>query len=250
MMRFHRPAKYQGYASVTHVTVDGIHVLRLRMGQRRELSVTPGLHRIEVRNWGFGAPGVFEVRLAEGEVAEFVCGLRREGRLLKFVNDLNRQGGGDLSPTGRDHPRLGAVIRETSRSEEDLGSEVRIIENPSRSTTVTRVIRVSRDWTRSWTIGQDWTGKAHLGAKGKVGVAEVEASVEAEIKRSYSLTETLREEYVDDITLLIPAESRVKLILNWKRLWQHGEVTLRDSSPPIRVPFSVAVGVTFDQVTE
>ena len=67
------------------------------------------------------------------------------------------------------------------------------------------------------------------------------------MKRNYSIGESSREEFTEEIVLQISPASKVQLALQWKRLWQHGEALIRGPQSEFVVPYQVVAGMTFDQ---
>jgi hypothetical protein len=140
-------------------------------------------------------------------------------------------------------------VVETDRIEEPLGDEIRTIDNYRSGITVARTLTATKDWMQTYTIQAEQakvTGKsAELGAK-DLGV--VRADAEETLRRKYQFSKEIRQTFTEEITLTIPARTKVHLVLHWKRIWQRGFVRLeRSPDQVIDVPFKMVIGVTFDQ---
>lgn len=139
-------------------------------------------------------------------------------------------------------------VTETTRIEEWLGEDVRLIDNRSSPAPVTRSLKASREWTRTLTVGEN--NSQTLG--GDVGVnllwLSAKGSIEAELQRSLSLAIGSNHLFEEEISVTVPERTAVRIQLGWKRIWQCGNAhtLLPDNSMHI-VPYRVVVSVTFDQ---
>ena len=93
--------------------------------------------------------------------------------------------------------------------------------------------------------GTNLRAKASLGVH---GAASIEGAAQGELKNKYASTAERTVSRSDEISVDVPARTRRTVLVNWKRVWQHGTVTLRgQSADMICLPFKVLVDVTFDQ---
>jgi hypothetical protein len=141
------------------------------------------------------------------------------------------------------------VFEETDRFQEVIGEEERIINNSQSSGKVSRRFTVSKEWLKSYSIELENATKN--GVKLEVGLLRTiktrQAAEESLIER-YSVTEDQKRVYQEEIILDIPARTKMRVIIIWKRIFQRGvlKITQADSSM-IEIPFQVAIGLTFDQ---
>jgi hypothetical protein len=78
--------------------------------------------------------------------------------------------------------------------------------------------------------------------------AKVQGQLKSKLLSQYSLTQqtTLTVERTSQIN--IPARAHVRVVLNWKRVWQDGIVVLRTrSGDDVEFPYSVTVDLIFDK---
>ena len=140
------------------------------------------------------------------------------------------------------------TIVETERSEEFFGEDRRVIDNLLSSSTPTRSFRFTKEWTKTLTIELEKLvtsgGTLSLGAK---DVAALQLSSEAKLRQAYTVAEQSKETFGEDVTCVAPAHRKLTVIVRWKRIWQHGFIETALAGQPVRLPFRVAVGVTFDQ---
>lgn len=140
-------------------------------------------------------------------------------------------------------------IKETHRSEEEIGAEKREIDNAKSSIELERRFTVTKEWSKSFIIEEEKGRKT--GAELSVGLSEtasIKATAEEAIRLKYIRTEDTKQIYTEEIVLKVPANTKLLVVLNWKRIWQHGIITLHDEMGGVSEwPFKLMVGVTFDQ---
>lgn len=146
-------------------------------------------------------------------------------------------------------PPYEARLRETERVEEPLGEEQRIIDNSKSSVKVVRSLSVSKEWVQTYTVeyekGRADGGKLDLALVQGVGI---QATAESSVKERYAVSGETRRTFTEQISMEVPKNQKVKVLLHWKRIWQHGILELASAgAPTLEVPFKVVVGVTFDQ---
>jgi hypothetical protein len=144
-------------------------------------------------------------------------------------------------------PRIIEVV-ETEQVEELLGEEVRVINNLESSSGATRSVKASREWTRTLTIGTEHTRTLGAEVGGGVSWLKVKGNIESELQRNYSMESTSRHLFEEEITIIVPARTNLRLSLRWKRIWQHGVVRLANYDGSVtEVPYRFVVNMTFDQ---
>jgi hypothetical protein len=141
-------------------------------------------------------------------------------------------------------------IIETARSEEVFGVDRRLIDNSKSSTKLTRRFSVSKEWAKTYSIEYE---KAFVdGAEFNVELSEVfsiKASSEETLRKQYALSEETKETYLEEVEIEVPSFTKLSLIFQWKRIWQHGFIRLQiQNNKEIKIPCQIVVGVTFDQL--
>ncbi|MFE3875223.1 hypothetical protein ACFXPX_12595 [Kitasatospora sp. NPDC059146] len=142
-------------------------------------------------------------------------------------------------------------VYQTSRFEEALGQDVRIIDNHSGPAPVTRTFKASREWTRTLSVAE----QGRRAATGEAGVnllwLSTKTGIEQELQRNLSLAIGATHLFEEEITVTVPERTAVQVVLAWKRIWQqgHARIVLPDGSNH-DVPYQVVVSVTFDQRIE
>jgi len=141
-------------------------------------------------------------------------------------------------------------VTETNRSEEYIGVEQRVIDNTRSGSPSNRKLFVSKEWTKSYVVEQENARKIEGKAEVSVKIlANISASIENAITAKYSIASQTRQLHSEEIDITIPSKTRIRLYLQWKRIWQHGFVRLRNRRHvEIEVPFKVVSELTFDQV--
>jgi hypothetical protein len=155
----------------------------------------------------------------------------------------------ETSPKYDSEQRQFISTEETERSEEHIGKEQRIIDNSMSSIDVTRQLTVSKEWSQTYAI--DYEKASRVGGEVNLGVSgglNLKLAAEEAIKTKYYISEGIKKTYSEQITFSIKSKTKVRIILDWKLIWQHGIAKFRDQKNQIiEVPFRVVAGVTFDQ---
>lgn len=141
-------------------------------------------------------------------------------------------------------------ITETERVEEHLGSEQRLIDNSKSKIIITREFTIGKEWSQSYVIDYDKTTSigGEIGA-GIFGIGTLKSTFQQSIKDHYSISEGTRLTYSEKINLQVKEETKLRVIFQWKRLWQHGCLQISTKrGEEFEIPFRVAIGVTFDQI--
>ena len=76
----------------------------------------------------------------------------------------------------------------------------------------------------------------------------IEASVQREIGRIYSVSDTQRLEFSDEVSVQVKPASKVRVLLKWKTIWVNGVADVATVNGNIEIPYSVVRGVSFDYV--
>jgi hypothetical protein len=141
-------------------------------------------------------------------------------------------------------------IIETVRTEEAIGQDEKIIDNSQSSIGVTRRFEVMKEWSQTFVVDR---GKLDTETKQmRIALAEnlaIQNKVEAAISERYSVRDEKRQICTEDVTLNIPQNTKSHVVFQWKRIWQHGILSLKcENGAKLEVPFKAAVAVTFDQI--
>jgi hypothetical protein len=140
-------------------------------------------------------------------------------------------------------------IVETQRMLEPLGEEIREIDNSKSSIQIERKITTSREWSQSYTVDYENSGSL----KGEMSVrlppiSEIKLNAERAIKERYSISESVKRVYSEEVTLTIPAKTKVQVFFSWKYIWQCGMIVINNpNNVEWKVPFRVRLEPTFDQ---
>jgi hypothetical protein len=141
-------------------------------------------------------------------------------------------------------------VEEAERIEEYLGSEQRLIDNSKSGIIVTREFTISKEWSQSYVIDYEKTTSLGGGVGGGLlNLAIFKSTFQRTVKDHYSISEETKLTYSEKITLQVKENTKLRVIFQWKRLWQHGVLKVSTKKgEAFRIPFRVAIGVTFDQV--
>lgn len=141
-------------------------------------------------------------------------------------------------------------IAETSREEESIGEDQKIIDNSKSSITLTRRFEVTKEWAQTCVLEfNEIKAKTNQIGLGPVEALSLQTQAQTIISKQYSVEQDKKLVYTEDLTLNIPPNTKLRIVFQWKRIWQHGLISLVLSNGRIvAAPFRVAVAVTFDQV--
>jgi hypothetical protein len=140
-----------------------------------------------------------------------------------------------------------STLKEGSRYEVPLGEETRTIDNSKSSSSTQRVVKLTREWAKTYTLDveHDMTvdGSAGLG----IHVLDLKAEAERTLRDTYSVASEERETFEEDVTLNIAKHTKSEINFFWKEIRQKGIVQISGADFEARIPYEVTVGITFDQ---
>jgi ribosomal protein L32 len=139
------------------------------------------------------------------------------------------------------------TLTETHRSEELTGRDERLIDNSSGPSDLNRKLMLAREWSRQYQVERERStmSRNSMGLTGQ-DIIRVSAETERALKERYSITDTSRETYTEEVEVSVPAGARVRITIEWKNLWQHGVLNVSLEGKTVTHEYKVAAGVTFD----
>jgi hypothetical protein len=161
----------------------------------------------------------------------------------QVVNDLVQES----TPTVR--------LVERGREEEKLGDDPPV-RYDNRSSTLEQhyTLTASREWRHEVKVGTERLRGQQTTGGGELSTPplslKLEKSINETLKKSYSISVGKVEKFQQTIDLRVPARTLVLITLQWKRIWQVGEILVETRHGSIKVPFSSLAGVAFDVHTE
>ena len=139
-------------------------------------------------------------------------------------------------------------IVETDRGEEFLGEDRRVIDNTRSSSPLTRNFTFSKEWSKSCQVELERakaSGKElNFGAK---EAAALKLSSEEKLRQTYAITLGSKETATEEVNCTVSGHQKLTVVVLWKRILQHGFIQATQSGLPLRIPFQIAVGMTFNQ---
>ena len=149
--------------------------------------------------------------------------------------------------TPRPPATITSKVVEGSRFDVALGDETRTIDNSKSGSATTRVVRLSREWSRTCTVDEQHATTGH-GSAG-LGLHLLDLKVEAEhtLSKTYSTSSEERETFEEEVTLNIGPGTRSEIVFSWKEIRQKGVIQLTGEGLDVRFPYEAVVGLTFDQ---
>ena len=127
-----------------------------------------------------------------------------------------------------------------------LGEDTRIIDNSKSSMPTMRVVRLTREWAKTYALGFE-RAKTNRGSAGISHILTLQTEAERTLRDTYSVTSERREIFEEVVTLNIDARTRSEISFFWKEVHQEGTVLLSGPDLEVEIPYDVVVRVTFDQ---
>jgi hypothetical protein len=119
--------------------------------------------------------------------------------------------------------------------------------NSKSASSTTRVVRLTREWTRSYTIGSENVTTARGSARLGIHILDLTAEAERAVRKNYSASAGDRESFAEEVTLNIPPHTKSEIVFSWKEIRQNGTVRVTGDGFEAVFPYEIVVGITFDQ---
>lgn len=141
--------------------------------------------------------------------------------------------------------------RETDRFGEPIGADVRTVDNSGSDVELARSMTISNSTERQFKFDLEKSSKVG----GSVGLdatvhgvgAKLSTQAERAVKTVLSTSELQRHSVEEKLEFTAPARTLLTITLSWKRIWQRGEVTLRNANgETLLLPYEESVGLDFD----
>jgi hypothetical protein len=245
-----------GFNVDLRVIIDDEHLATVANGESVTVRVTPGHHVVAVSGptndpksaSGNAEMGIdfraiskpLEFEVQAGENIELVC----QSALLRCK--IWRPESSLSSPAGPPVPSVGTVV-EGSRYEVKLGDERRTIDNSRSSSSTTRTVRLSREWSRTFVVDLEHTTSRQDSMELRIHFVSLKAAADRTLRQKYSITAEKRETFEEEVTFTIPPRTRSVIIFSWKEIRQKGTVQISEDDLDAAVPYEIVVGLTFDQ---
>jgi hypothetical protein len=154
---------------------------------------------------------------------------------------------GAAAPAPTPQTPVTSILIEGSRYDVPLGEETRTIDNSKSSSSTIRVVRLTREWAKTFVLGVEHNMTVHGSAGLGIHVLNLKAEAERLLKNTYSVTAEERETFAEEVTLTIAQYTKSKIIFFWKEIRQKGVVQISGADFEAQIPYEAVVGLTFDQ---
>lgn len=143
-------------------------------------------------------------------------------------------------------------VREGSREDEVAYQDEILLDNSRGASPMKRKQTITREWTETLEIELENSETSEVTAKIGGDVASLQAMAQNALKSTYRLSQTETKTFSDELEFEVPAGVRRRVILTFKRVWQHGVLELRskEGEPATEVPYKLVVGLKFDMAFE
>lgn len=218
------------------VRLDGQNVGRLANGESLALRASPGSHTLVVGSAiNFSGPFQFDAE-AGGRIELAVQFTRAIGFWCSAASAVPRSG-----------TDVAGTVAEEARYEVPLGDEAFVIDNSQSAAATTRVVRLTREWTRTSEVDIERATTTQRSVGIAMRVLDLKAAAEHTLNEKYSVTTGERKTFEEEVTLNVAPHTRCRVIFSWKEIRQKGVVLLASGGSQVRIPYEIAVRITFDQ---
>lgn len=142
-----------------------------------------------------------------------------------------------------------AEVRRLGRTEQPIGREAKVLDNSRSASKLIRTLNVTREWSYTYTVEHERACKT-VDTKSialKDG-AQRTRSVEDALRNRLSYAQGERQVYEEHVQVEVPPFRKVTAVFRWKHVLEVGVVVLESQvGERVELPFSIVVGITFDQ---
>jgi hypothetical protein len=128
-----------------------------------------------------------------------------------------------------------------------MGDETRTIDNSKSGSSTTRVVRLSREWSRTCSVDAEHATTGHGSAGLGLHLLDLKVEAERTLRKTYSTSSEERDTFEEEVTLNIGPHIRSEIVFSWKEIRQKGVIQLTGEGLDVRFPYEAVVGLTFDQ---
>ena len=140
-------------------------------------------------------------------------------------------------------------IIETDRMEENIGTDKRTIDNSMSSVKLKRKFTISKQWAKTYSLEYEKVQVENSGLTIGIDKLDIKTGFEETIRKQFAISEETQEVYSEEVEIDVPGSTKLNVLFYWKRIWQCGFIRFRNQNvEELKIPFRVAVGVTFDQL--
>jgi len=248
-------------ASLTVEVMPGRHTITIAvpLGYRSEpfaFDVEPGARMdLVTRPSVTGRPKIWRESAAPARsgLAELLGRTTEPASWRRAVDRLAKYSGNSPIPgqptttAPRPPTRITSKVEEGSRFEVAMGDETRTIDNSKSDSSTTRVVRLSREWSRTCTVNAEQAMTEHGSAGLGLHLLDLKVEAERTLSKTYSTSSEERETFEEEVTLNIGPRIRSEIVFSWKEIRQKGVIQITGEGLDVRFPYEAVVGLTFDQ---
>jgi hypothetical protein len=152
-----------------------------------------------------------------------------------------------VAATPRPPMTIISKVIEGSRYAVPMGDETRTVDNSKSTSSTQRVVRLTREWSRTCVVDVEQATTARGSAGLGIHLLALKAEAERTLKKTYSASSEERETFEEEVTLNVSAHTRSEIVFSWKEIRQQGVVQLVGEDLEAQIPYEAVVGLTFDQ---
>jgi hypothetical protein len=142
-----------------------------------------------------------------------------------------------------------AEIRKADRTEQPIGRDSKVLDNSRSEGSLKRSLEVSREWSYEYSVDNEQARKIvdTKTLQVKDGPSQT-LSIENALRQKYGYSENAKHIYKENVEVDIPPRRKVTIYFHWKNILETGVIVLTNQfSETVDVPYSIVIGVTFDQ---
>jgi hypothetical protein len=139
--------------------------------------------------------------------------------------------------------------RKMGRAEQPVGTDTKVLDNSRSDSRIIRNLKVAREWSYEYNLeSEELDRKINTSAIRFRDGGESSKTIERSLRKSFGYTQGTKQVYEENVQVEIQARKKVTILFHWKRIVETGVLTLEDQfQNTSELPFSVVIGLTFDQ---
>jgi hypothetical protein len=128
-----------------------------------------------------------------------------------------------------------------------MGEETRTVDNSKSSSQTSRVVWLTREWARTYTVDTEHNMTVRGSAGLSVHILDLKTEAERLVKNAYSVSTEERETFEEEVTLTVTKGTKSEITFFWKEIRHRGDVQISGAGFEAQIPYEIVVGLTFDQ---
>lgn len=142
-------------------------------------------------------------------------------------------------------------VIEGARESEVAYSEEFVLDNSRGVSSLRTTKTVTYEWSQVLEISVETNDVSESSVKFGGDIASLNFMAQNAIKTTYKLSEEKLRTYSNEFPFDVPVGVRRRVVMTFKRVWQHGHLILKSADGSCsKLPYKVVVALDFDQIAQ